>query len=211
MKRIIMWHRPFFISFKYLYNKQSSSFNFTLTLSFNMPIEMCFKAVLYTIIKVHLTQIVRTMALANCRRCLNRTEPDEDHDCFRTRNRTVKYEKHYLIDHFSAAREAVMNLLLDPPFITDIKNLLYIHLYSHNYSTGLIHNYVTADRIRNTALSNEAMCKVFAHMWEFHQPTIPATCATDTTTTTTAVATSTATSSSGHQLTEHSPDDNDQN
>ena len=35
-------------------------------------------------------------------------------------------------------------------------NRMYIHLYSHNYTTGGIHNFVTTGRIRHAALSNEA-------------------------------------------------------
>ena len=46
------------------------------------------------------------------------------------------------------------------------KNLMYIHLYSHNYQTDGIHNVMPTYTIRNTALSIEAISKIFANIKE---------------------------------------------
>ena len=125
---------------QWLRKKEIGTSDSDKTLFFNVSIVV---EILGKNTKLHFLQIIRIMALANCSQCLNRTEFDEDHDCWRTRNRTVKYAKHRLIVHFSMSREAVFNLIPRPPFITDIKNMRYIHLYSHNCPTDDIHNFVT--------------------------------------------------------------------
>lgn len=187
-----------------------------------MPISTCFKTVLFSVMKIHIIQLQWIIALTNCTQCLNAAIPlDETHDCWRVRNRSVRFEKHHLIYYFMAARESLFNLLLRQPLIQDIKDLLYIHLYAHNYSTQEIHNYITEQRIIDVAISYEASSRIFENLWENHPEnatvtnsaaSTSTTCTEATTTSTatptsTATVTSTATSSGGPiDLTGHSPD-----
>lgn len=189
-----------------------------------MSIATCFKAVLYSIMKMHIGQLIRIISISNCSECLNAIPPDETHDCWRLRNRLVRFERHHLIFYFTGARETLFNLILRQPFLQNIKNLLYIHLYPHNHPTQEIHDYITDQRIIDAASSIQASTRIFQCLWENHPDSAATTTASSTTTTavtstitsSTTTANSTVTSttmSSGRplvtvDLTEHSPDEN---
>ena len=90
--------------------------------------------------------------------------------------------------------------------IQDIKNFMYIHLYSHNYNTQEIHQYVMEERVKHVALSIEAFTRIFQYLWENYPEsaaTMTGTSPTTTTTTTSSAANSTVTTtttSSGRPL-----------
>ena len=94
--------------------------------------------------------------------------PNQSHDCWRVRNRTNKSERHHLLFYFVRAWDSLLNLIVQPPFLQDMRNLTYIHLYSHDQE---IHQCVNDQTVIAAAASNEAVNIIFHYLWKnFPEP-----------------------------------------